>query len=287
MTKISIVGAGRVGSTTAFALRDLADEIVLIDVLCDLAKGEALDISHCCGAKVVGDGDPSLISKSDLVIITAGKGRLPSQTRASLLPINKDIVSSVSQNIAKYAPKSKILVVTNPVDIMTYVAHKESGFKAQHVFGQGNYVDSLRFRYFLSQASGAPVSKITALVVGPHDENMVPLTKSIHGAELSEKKLKEVIKRTKTASQQIIELKSATNFAPAVAVSQIASAVIKDTKEILPTSVFLKEHGIYIGALARLGKNGVEEVIIPEMADAERAEFERQIYKIKKTVAVL
>jgi len=175
-------------------------------------------------------------------------------------------VSGIAKNIAQHSPQSKILVITNPMDVMTYLVWKSTGFPKERVFGQGNFLDSMRFRYL--------TGKQDALVIGEHGESIVPL-----GADVN--KMREKIVST---NNEVLKLKGATCFGAAVAVTAMVHAVVKDTKEQLPVSVYLDQYGVYAGALAKLGKNGVEEVVLPDMTDEEKAEFEKSVAVIKESI---
>jgi len=277
MGKISVIGAGRLGSTIAFAVAKerIVDELVLIDIIENLVKGEELDLGQACLCPVIGSTDYSEISGSDLVIIVAGIARKPDMTREQLLGTNVKIMKSVIEQVKHYAPDSKLLIVSNPMDSMTYVALKESGFDQRHVFGMGGVVDSNRFRFFLSREFHTHIDKIQATVVGQHGEIMVPLASSvkIEGIEPDEERIKIAIERTKDAGREVIALKGATFYAPAHATSVMARIYMNDEKAVVPSSVYLEEENICIGMPIILGRNGVEEVKEMIMTSEEKKLF--------------
>ncbi|MBI5001304.1 MAG: malate dehydrogenase [Euryarchaeota archaeon] len=280
MSKISVIGAGRLGSTIAFSVakEQISDELVLLDIIENLVIGEGLDIGQTCLCHVTASMDYSNISGSDLIIIVAGIARKPDMTREQLLGTNVKIMKSVIEQVHKYAPNSKLLVISNPMDSMTYVALKESGFEKKKVFGMGGVVDSNRFRYFLAREFGAHVENVEATVIGQHGEIMIPLVNSIkiRGVErLDKDKIDRAIARTKDAGREVIALKGATLYAPAHATSTMARIVMNDEKKVVPSSVYLEEEDVCIGLPVLLGKNGVEEIIMPKMTEEERKVFQK------------
>ncbi|MBU4070569.1 MAG: malate dehydrogenase [Candidatus Thermoplasmatota archaeon] len=277
MRKISVIGAGRLGSTIAFSVAKerVADELVIIDIIENLVKGESLDMGQACLCPVIGSTDYSEISGSGLIIIVAGIARKPDMTREQLLGTNVKIMKSVIEQVAHYAPSSKLLIVSNPMDSMTYVALKESGFDWKSVFGMGGVVDSNRFRYFLAREFDVHIDKVQATVVGQHGEIMVPLASSvqIEGATPDLEKIKRAIERTKDAGREVIALKGATFYAPAHATSIMARIVMNDEKAVVPSSVYLEEENVCIGMPITLGRNGVEDVKEMIMTPEEREQF--------------
>ena len=262
MAKISVIGAGRLGSTIAFSIikERIAEELVLIDIIENLVLGEGLDLGQTAICPITGSTDYSEVTGSELIVIVAGIARKPGMTREQLLGTNVKIMKSVIEQVVHYAPNSKLLIVSNPMDSMAYVALKESGFDKSRVFGMGGVVDSNRFRYFLSREFSVHVDKIQATVVGQHGEIMVPLASSvkIHGAEPDAEKIKRAIERTKDAGREVIALKGATFYAPAHAASVMARIVVNDEKALIPSSVLYEEEDVCIGMPVILGKNGVE-----------------------------
>ncbi len=278
MTKISVIGAGRLGSTIAFSIakEQITDEMVVVDIIENLVKGEGLDLGQTCLLPVVGSTDYSNIAGSDLIVIVAGIARKPGMTREQLLGTNAKIMKSVIDQVLKHAPDALILVVANPMDAMTYIALKESGFDRSRIFGMGGVVDSNRFRYFLGLGFGVPVDKIDAMVVGQHGEIMVPLASSvkIEGIENPDKdKIATAIARTKDAGREVIALKGATFYAPAHATAIMARMVMNDEKALVPSSIYVEGEDVCLGMPVILGKNGVEEVKELEMTAEEKDLF--------------
>ncbi len=278
MTRISVIGAGRLGSTIAFSVAKerIADELVIIDIIEDLVRGEGLDLGQTCILPVTGSSDYSNIAGSDLIIIVAGIARKPGMTREQLLGTNAKIMKAVIEQILKFSPEALLLVVANPMDAMTYIALKESGFGSDRVFGMGGVVDSNRFRYFLGLEFGVHVDKVEAVVIGQHGEIMVPLasTVKIEGmTDLDPVKVARAIERTKDAGREVIALKGATFYAPAHATSLMARIIMNDEKRLIPCSVLNEEENVCIGMPVILGKNGVEEVKEPEMTSEEQRLF--------------
>lgn len=278
MTKISVIGAGRLGSTIAFSIAKerIADELVIIDIIEDLVKGEGLDLGQTCILPVIGSTDYVHIAGSDLIVIVAGIARKPGMTREQLLGTNAKIMKSVIGQIQIYAPDACILVVANPMDAMCYIALKESGFPRHRVFGMGGVVDSNRFKYFLSLEFGVPLGSVDGMVVGQHGQIMIPLASSVKiaGIDNPERaRIERAIERTKDAGREVIALKGATFYAPAHAVSVMSRMFMKDTKEIVPSSVYLESEEVCIGQLIRLGKDGVQEILEIDMTDDEKVTF--------------
>ncbi|MFQ6135299.1 MAG: malate dehydrogenase, partial [Nitrososphaerales archaeon] len=269
---ITIVGVGRIGSTVASNLitRSL-DDILLIDIIEGLPQGEALDLGHMAASYGVdvalrGTNDYEDIEGSDMVVVTAGLPRRPGMTRLDLLQKNAQIVGDVSLKIAEYAPESKVLMVTNPLDVMTYVALKVTGFQAKRVLGMGGLLDSARFRYFISEALGVSRSSVQALVIGEHGESMLPLPKysTVSGKPLtdlmSSEDIKAVVEKTRKTAAEVIALKGGTVHAPGSVVGEMVEAIVKDKKEVMPLSAYLDgEYGVKdlcIGVPAVLGREG-------------------------------
>ncbi len=286
---ISIIGAGRVGSTIALqlVLREV-DDLHLIDVVEGLAKGQALDLSQMASGsdsdiKITGSDNYGSLNGSDLIIIPAGFARTPDMTRLDLLSKNQEIVKYASQKIKEFAPSAMVLIVTNPVDVMTYLALKITGFPRERVFGMGGLLDSLRFKNVISSILGISYRSVDTLVIGEHGENMVPLDRfsSSNGipirALISKKELEDAVLETRKSAAQVISLKGATTFAPSQAVATMVEAVVSDKKSLIPTSVLLEgEFGvsdICMGVPAILGAGGVERIIELELDVSEREQF--------------
>lgn len=260
--KIGFVGAGRVGSLSAYAClmnMDL-DEIALVDVFEDLAVGEAIDLSHAGAVigkypKIVGGSDYSLLRGSELVVVTAGFARKPGMTRLDLATKNVEVIRDVTKNIVKHSEDSKILVVTNPMDLMTYVAWKESGKRREEVFGMGSLLDSSRLMHRLRMSG---VSAKRAWILGEHGDSMF-IAESLADVKAN---WEEIEKDVRQIAAEVIRRKGATVYGPGTAVFRMVKAVVEDIGEIIPTSVVLKgEYGISdvaLGVPAKLNRNGAE-----------------------------
>lgn len=274
--KIGFVGAGRVGSTTAFTciLNLDVDEIALVDILEDLAVGEAMDLAHAAAAidkypKVVGGSDYSLLKGSEIIVVTAGLARKPGMTRLDLATKNAGIIKEIAKNIMQSSPESKILVVTNPMDVMNYIMWKETGKPRNEVFGMGNMLDSSRLKERLNAFGVKNIRK--AYMIGEHGDSMFP-AKSL--AEFDgEVNWDEVVEQTRFVAAEVIKRKGATIYGPAVSIYRMIKAVVEDTKEEIPTSVVLQgEYGIEdvaLGVPVILGKNGVEEIVQYDLSKEE------------------
>jgi malate dehydrogenase len=283
--KVTVVGAGNVGSTTAFLLllHEAAD-IVLVDVVEGLPQGKALDIMHSrsverFGPTIRGTNDYSDTAASDVVIVTAGLARKPGMSRDDLLAANSTIVRSVVESVVAASPDAVLLCVTNPLDIMTYLARKASGLPASRVIGMGGVLDSARFTFAIAEETGAPVADIHAVVVGAHGDAMVPLParSTVGGVPLAEvlapERVTALVERTVNGGAEVVALlkTGSAYYAPAASVVRMARAILGDTGEMLPSCVLLAgEYGIddvYLSVPALLGTGGVREV--PEFALSE------------------
>jgi len=280
---ISIIGAGKVGSAAAFdILRFRISDVVLVDIAENLAKGEALDMMQAAPAiefdgKIRGTSNFSEIKGSELVIITAGQARGPGMTRIDLMNKNAGIVRAIVKEVVKYAPECKLMMVTNPVDIMTYVAYKESGFSRNHVFGMGNILDTMRFRSYIAQELNVSKEDVRALVIGEHGDSMVPLVEyaSVSGIPvthlLSAKQIDKVVNLTKTSGSEIINLKGATTYAPGVVIAIMADAIMRGRNRVMGVSTYLEgEYGVSdvsIGVPVVLGKGGVERILKVQLSE--------------------
>ncbi len=289
MSTISIIGAGQVGATLAFlTLERKLGNVILIDYVEGLAKGKALDIMQA-GAlagfeknSIVGTDDYSEIKNSKIVVITAGLPRKPGMSRLDLLKKNSEIVSSVVKEIATYAPESIILVVTNPLDVMTYLAYKKSNFKPNCVLGQAGVLDTARLKYFIAQECKVPPQEISTIILGGHGNSMVPIISktTVSGKPLvevlSRETIERVIEKTRSGGAEIVSLlkTGSAYYAPAGATLMMLDAMVKDTNSLLPASAYLNgEYGlkdIYVGVPVRLGKKGVREVVEISLTDKEK-----------------
>ena len=297
---ISIIGAGKVGSATAFnILRLRTSDVVLVDIAENLAKGEALDMMQAAPAiefdgKIRGTSDFSAMRGSELVIITAGQARQPGMSRIDLMNKNAKIVKSVVKEVAKYASDCRLMVVTNPVDIMTYLAYEESGFERNRVFGMGNILDTLRFRSYIAMELGVSREDVRALVIGEHGDSMVPLVEcaSVSGIPvtklLTEKRMNEIVNMTVSSGADVINMKGSTIYAPAAVIAVMADAILKDRKRVIGVSTYLDgEYGlsdIAIGVPVVLGKNGVERILELELTDGTRKRFENSASVVREAL---
>jgi malate dehydrogenase len=307
--KITIVGAGNIGATLALLLarRETAD-ITLVDIDEGIAKGKALDIMEASpilgfNAHVTGTADYADTANSDVVIITAGFPRKPGMSRDDLLFKNFEVVKSVSEQIKKYSPNAFVIVVTNPLDAMTYTALKVTGFPKEKVLGMAGVLDSARFAYFISEKTGISVENIKAFVIGGHGDDMVPLKKytTISGMPvtnfLSDEELSEIIERTRFGGGEIVQLlKTGSAFyAPAASILEMVIAILWNKRKILSASVYLDgEIGEYYGASGLcvgvpivLGKEGVEEIIKLDLSEEEWQQWRRSVESVKKLVEKL
>ncbi|MDD5311310.1 MAG: malate dehydrogenase [Candidatus Omnitrophica bacterium] len=303
--KVAVIGAGQVGGTCAQRIveRKLAD-VVLVDIAEGLAKGKALDLGQAASTeeynfKIEGGSDYSLIKGSGAVIVTAGLARKPGMTREDLLVKNAAIVKEAAENIRKYCPGSIIIMVTNPLDIMAYLAYKVSGFESRRVFGMAGVLDTARFKYFIAEKLGVLPSEVEAMVLGGHGDSMVPLVEytKVKGGPVSELipegELKAIIQRTRDGGAEIVSLlKTGSAFyAPSSAVCEMLEAVIKDKNEMFPVSAYLDgQYGIkdlYCGVPARIGEDGVEETVELKLSDKELAALRWSAEQVREGISYL
>lgn len=300
---ISIIGSGRVGSSIAMRLAEAElGDIHLIDVFPDLARGEALDISESLkesGSDIYIDGssDYRSIRDSKIIIVTAGVARKPGETRTDLLKKNFEIIKDVSKGISENAKDAIIIMVTNPLDVLTYACLKLTKFKRNKVLGMGGVLDSFRFAYFISKKTNTSIEDINAIVLGEHGESMMPLYSkaNISGIPVTElmskEEITEVVNKTKNAGAEVIALKKGTFYAPSTAVFSMVESIIKDKKRIMPCSVYLDgEYGlrdICIGVPVKLGINGIEQIIELKFDDEEKRMFNNSAKKIFENINVI
>lgn len=300
--KITVVGAGNVGATTAHiaAAENLAD-IVLIDIVAGLAEGKALDLSESgpvqlYDCRITGTCDWAKTSDSDIVIITSGMPRKPGMSRDDLLAKNADIVKSVSEQIKKYSPNSFIIVVCNPLDAMVYTAAKVSGFNKNKVMGMAGALDIARFSCFLADEIGVSAEDIKGVLMGGHGDDMVPLPRftTVSGIPvtelLDEEKIAELISRTRKGGIEIVNLLGySAYYAPAAGVVKMAKAILRDKKSVISCCAYCDSEynagGCFVGVPAVLGKNGVEKVIELNLNAAEHARFAESLAHVKELVA--
>ncbi|MBS3138113.1 malate dehydrogenase [Candidatus Woesearchaeota archaeon] len=305
MPKISIIGAGMVGAQAAalVAQKALAD-VVLIDIEADMAKGKALDIAQSLpifhsSVSVVGGGDYELTKNSDIIVIVAGIARKPGMTREQLLETNAKIVADVTKKSAALSPKSILIVVTNPLDAMAYVAKKVSTFPKQRVIGMAGVLDSSRFSYFVAGEARVPRDSVHVMVLGSHGEEMVPLDGHARindvaaSTVLGKAKMAEIAERVKNAGAEIVSLlkTGSAYYAPGAAITEMVEAILKNQKKTLPCSAYLEgEYGvsdIYCGVPVILGKNGIEKIVELRLTNDEKKRFDGAVQSIKKMIAHL
>ncbi len=303
--KLTIVGAGNVGATAAHwaVSKELAD-VVLVDISDGIPQGKALDLLESgpvegFDCRVVGVNDYGATENSDVVVITAGIPRKPGMSRDDLLKTNSGIMTKVTEQVAKYSPNTILIVVSNPLDAMAHVAKKVSGFPRERVLGMAGVLDSARFRTFVAEAADVSVKDVHGFVYGGHGDTMVPMTRfcNIAGVPLttflSEQKIEEIVQRTRNGGIEIVNyLKTGSAFyAPAASVIQMVEAIIKDQKRILPCAVYLQgEYGLkdlFVGVLAKLGRNGMEQVINLELNATEKAELNKSAEAVRGLVTAM
>jgi len=294
--KVSVIGAGFTGATTAFLIgqKELAD-VVLVDIpqLENPAKGKALDMLEASpvqgfDANITGTANYEDTADSDIVIITAGIARKPGMSRDDLVTTNQKIMKSVTQEVVKYSPNCHIIVLTNPVDAMTYTVFKESGFPKNRVIGQSGVLDSARFRTFVAQELNISVKDITGFVLGGHGDDMVPLVRYSYAGGIPletlipKARLEAIVERTRKGGGEIVNLlgNGSAYYAPAASLVEMTEAILKDQRRILPAIAYLEGeygyNGIYLGVPTVLGAAGIEQVIELELTDSEKAALDNQ-----------
>lgn len=299
--KISVIGAGNVGAEIArqIAQRELAD-VVLLDVLEGIPQGKALDMQQSGSvfkfdSIIKGSNDYKDIADSKVVVITAGLARKPGMSREDLLFKNAEIIKSIVTQVKKYAPKSIILIVTNPLDVMVYLAWKVSGFPANRVLGMAPLLDQARMETFVAEELKCSPKKVNAVVLGSHGDLMVPLPRfsTVKGKPLtkvlSKEKIDAIVTRTKNGGAEIVSfLKTGSAYyAPAAAAAKMVEAIINDTKEEIATCAYLKDKDVYIGVICKLGKGGVEEIIHLGLNHEEEKLLNSSIEAVKKNIQEL
>ena len=300
--KITVVGAGMVGATAAHwaASKELGD-VCLIDIVEGMPQGKGLDLMEASpiegfDANIVGTNDYADTKDSDVVIITAGLPRKPGMSRDDLVAKNTEIVKSVTEQVAAYSPQAKLIIVSNPLDAMVYVAHKVSGFPTNQVMGMAGVLDAARFRTFIAMELKVSVKEVNAFVLGGHGDTMVPLPRftTVAGVPLPEllsaERIEALVDRTRKGGGEIVGLLKTGSafFAPSAAAVQMAESIIKDKKRILPCAAYCdKEYsvgGYYVGVPVKLGAGGVEEVMEINLNDDERAQFQSSVDAVKELV---
>jgi malate dehydrogenase len=306
MSKVTVVGAGNVGATCAdvLAYREVAEEIVLVDIKEGIAEGKALDIWQKApinqyDSRTVGStNDYSKTANSDVVVITSGLPRKPGMTRDDLIETNAGIVKSVTENVAKHSPNAIIIVVSNPLDVMTYQAHLTSGFSRNKVMGMAGILDTARYRAFLAEELNVSGKEIQAILMGGHGDTMVPLPRytTVAGIPVTElvakDKLDAIIERTKFGGGELVKLMGTSAwYAPGAAAAQMVEAIMKNQRRVFPVCIKLDgEYGIddcYLGVPVILGKNGIEKVIELDLNAEEKQLLETSRGHVKEVMQVL
>ncbi len=303
--KITVVGAGNVGATAAqrIAERGYAD-VVLVDIVEGLPQGKALDMRQAgpvvgYDSAVTGSNGYEETAGSDIVVITSGVPRKPGMSRDDLISINMKIVSGVTEQVARYSPKSVIIAVTNPLDAMAQLALKVSGFDRRRVIGMAGILDTARFRAFLAMELGVSVSDVSAYVLGGHGDTMIPLTRltTVAGIPISKllppERIESIVTRTRKGGEEIVSLlKTGSAFyAPSAAVVQMVDAIVLDKKRILPCSVYLEGeygiNGLFVGVPVKLGASGVEEIVSVDLTPDEQAALHRSADAVRELVQIM
>ena len=305
--KITVVGAGAVGASCAeyIAIKNFASEVVLLDIKEGYAEGKAMDLMQTASlngfdTKITGTtNNYSKTADSDICVITSGIPRKPGMTREELIGINAGIVKTVSSNLIEHSPNTIIIVVSNPMDTMTYLVHKTTGLPRNRIIGMGGALDSARFKYRLAEALEAPISDVDGMVIGGHsDKGMVPLTRlatrnSVPVSEfISEERLAQVLQDTKVGGATLTGLLGTSAwYAPGAAVSGLVQAIACDQQKIFPCSTLLEgEYGLTdlcIGVPVILGKNGIEKIVEIQLSDAEKAHMQTSAEGVSKTNGLL
>lgn len=304
-SKITVVGAGFVGATAAHwaAAKELGD-VVLVDIVEGMPQGKALDLFQAApvegfNSRVVGTNNYADTAGSDVVIITAGIPRKPGMTRDDLLNTNYKIVSGVTAEIAKYSPDAVIIVVSNPLDAMAYAALKTSGFPKNRVVGMAGVLDTARFRAFISMETGVSVEDVQAFVLGGHGDTMVPLVRycSVGGIPLSkmisQERIDALVERTRNGGAEIVNLLKTGSafFAPSASAVQMAEAIVRDQKRILPAAAYLEgeygQKGVYLGVPVLLGAGGIEKVIEIDLTGEEKAALDKSAEAVRELIVKL
>ncbi|MDA0986610.1 MAG: malate dehydrogenase [Bacteroidetes bacterium] len=304
--KITVIGAGNVGATTAqrLAEKELANQVVLVDVVEGLPQGKALDMFESApvedfDTRVIGTNSYEETKNSSVIVITAGIARKPGMSRDDLLNTNAGIVKSVTSQVVQHSPNAIIIVVSNPLDVMTYVALKVSGFDRNRVIGMAGVLDTARFRSFIAMELNVSVEDVSAFVLGGHGDSMVPLPRytNVAGIPLTELMKKEdidrIVTRTRNGGIEIVNyLKTGSAFyAPSSAAVQMVESIVKDKKRILPCAVYLEgEYGFsktVVGVPVKLGKNGCEEIIQINLTEEEKSALKKSADDVSENIAKL
>jgi malate dehydrogenase len=304
-SKVTVVGAGNVGATTALRIHQLGyADVVLVDVIEDLPQGKGLDMLEAgpvtgSDAGITGSNNYEATANSDLVVITAGIARRPGMSRDDLLLTNMRITSSVTEQVVKHSPNCIIIAVTNPLDAMVQNVYETSGFPRNRVFGMAGVLDTARFRTFIAQELNVSVEDVQALVLGGHGDDMVPLVRytSVGGIPITElmaeEKIDQLVQRTRDGGGEIVALlkEGSAYYAPSAAITQMVEAVLLDKKRILPCCAYLEGeygiNGLCVGVPVKVGANGMEEVIQIGLTESEKAALSHSAASVKELVEVM
>lgn len=305
--KISVIGSGFTGATAAFLLaqKEMGD-VVLVDIpqMENPAKGKALDMAEAgpvqgFDARITGTANYEDTKDSDLVIITAGIARKPGMSRDDLVQTNQKVMKTVTAEIVKHSPDSTIIVLTNPVDAMTYTVYKESGFPKERVIGQSGVLDTARFRTFIAEELKISVKDVTGFVLGGHGDDMVPLVRYSYAGGIPlemlipKERLEEIVNRTRKGGAEIVNLlgNGSAYYAPAASLVEMAEAIIKDQRRILPSIAFLEGEygidGIYLGVPTILGAGGIEKILEIELNEEEKELLDKSAESVKAVMRAL
>lgn len=306
MSKVTVIGAGNVGSTVANVLahRDFLNEIVVLDIKEGTAEGKSLDTWQQApidsySTRVIGcTNDYSKTADSDVVVITSGLPRKPGMSRDDLISVNAGIVKTVTEQVIKYSPKAIIIVVSNPLDVMTYCAYLTAKVDSHRVFGMAGILDTARYRAFLATELNCSPKDIQAILMGGHGDTMVPLPRytTVSGIPvtelISEEKLNAIVQRTKVGGGEIVNLLGTSAwYAPGAAAAQMVEAIIKNENRIFPVCALLNGeyglHNIYLGVPVKLGKNGIEQIIELQLNNDEKALLDASATAVKEVMEVL
>ncbi len=304
MKKVTVVGAGNVGATVANVLahKDIVNEIVLLDIVGDLAKGKALDTWEQApigyySTRIKGTSDYADTANSDIVVITAGIPRKPGMSRDDLIGTNAGIVKSVTNSILKYSKNPIIIIVSNPLDVMTYAAHKASGFDRTRVIGMAGVLDTARFRAFIAEELDVSPKDIQSLLLGGHGDSMVPLPRytTIAGIPLTdlmdEKTIERLVNRTKVGGGELVKLMGTSAwYAPGAAAAQMVESIVKDDGRIYPCCVKLEgeynQDNVYLGVPVKLGKEGIKGIVEINLDKEEQVLLDDSSEKVKEVMGI-
>ena len=307
-TKISLIGAGNIGGTIALlaAIKNLGN-VVLVDIAKGIAKGKALDISHSlpvlqCNRKIIGTTSLKQIKDSKVIVVTAGVPRKAGMSRDDLVEINLKVMKDVGKAIKKYSPKSFVIVVTNPLDVMTWALQKITGIPHSHVVGMSGVLDTSRFKFHLAEALGYSVQDVSSSVLGGHGDDMVallrhttisgiPLEDMIRMKKITRKKVNEIVNRIRTCGGEIITyMGTSAYYSPAASAIEMVECYLRDQKKILPCSAYLRGQygvkGIYVGVPVVLGANGAEKIVEINLKKDEKKEFIKSVNSVSDVLKV-